>query len=149
MFMETENLHPHECYSSISIHSAGKTLTTNKHTSIDLFNPWQCQFDFVPIRGHCLSLQRVSFEIYRHKLLRSRELLLDLLERREFVVACPELFEVCQVFEVFEFRYLVVGYIKDAEVFLFVVSEEKWRRWDMEHTLCSRPEISVIALCEM
>lgn len=42
---------------------------------------------------------------------------------------------MCQVFEVFEFGYLVVGYIKDAEVFLFVVNEEKWRRWDMGHTL--------------
>lgn len=36
---------------------------------------------------------------------------------------------MCQVFEVFEFGYLVVGYIKDAEVCLLVVSEEKGGGW--------------------
>lgn len=32
---------------------------------------------------------------------------------------------MCQVLEIFEFGYLIVGYIEDAEVILLVVSQEK------------------------
>lgn len=40
------------------------------------------------------------------------------------------------MFEVFEFGYLVVGYIKDAEVCLLVVSEKKGGGVEIWDTHC-------------
>lgn len=38
--------------------------------------------------------------------------------------------------EVFEFGYLIIGYIEDAEVFLFVISQEKQKRREYGDKRC-------------
>jgi hypothetical protein len=81
-----------------------------------LLNTRQRQPDFPAIIDGIPRLQRITLKIDRLETFLVCQFLLHFLERRQLVVAGPELLELGEGAEVAEVLELVVGYVEDGQV---------------------------------
>lgn len=108
-------IQPGQTLDIVSNPSESPTSEETELTRINLHDLRQCQPHLVSIHRRPLGLQWVPFKIHRLQLLFIPQLALHLLETRQFVVGCPQLFQVLQMGDVFQLRNFIVGEIQDAQ----------------------------------
>lgn len=86
------------------------------HTSVYLANVGQRQPDLVPIQRLSSCLKRVALEIDRLQPLLILEMLLDIIEISELIVASPDLLEILQRADALQTGDLVVGYLQNSQL---------------------------------
>jgi len=96
----------------------GEKEKEKKLTSINLLNPRQCQLNLDSVPRGGLPHERVPLKVNGDQFLQPAQLLSNLLERGELVIAGPQLLEVGQVREVGEVGDLVIRDVQDAQVFV-------------------------------